>query len=87
MAILRGLDGKFYEIADDELGGFEIAPDRLNEVLGPAEDPGPDDGPNEAPQVVIEIHGGGADVDPGPPPDDGAETSAKDASDTEPKDA
>lgn len=85
MAILRSLDGKFYEIADAELGDFELAPDRLKEVLGPGEDPGPDDGPGDAPQVVIEIHGQGADVDPGPPPQDGGAASQAEKPETKPE--
>ena len=76
MAILRSLDGKFYEIEDDDLSDYELDADRVKEVMAEIgdEQPGPA-GPNgdfgeggAPPQVVIQVFGGnGSDMD-GPPP-------------------
>lgn len=72
MAILRSVDGKFYEVPDKDLEKFEIPADQLKDKLGDqAEgDPGGPGGPGAGPggggaggsQVVIQIHGGGANV-------------------------
>ena len=72
MAILRSVDGKFYEVPDKDLDKFEIPADELRDKLGDmsqaggpgAGGPG---GGNAGPggpgggggsQVVIQIHGG-----------------------------
>ena len=36
MAILRSMDGKFYNIPDDQLGEWEMGPDEVKEQLGAA---------------------------------------------------
>lgn len=36
MAILRSMDGKFYNIPDDQLGEYEMGPDEVKEQLGAA---------------------------------------------------
>jgi len=35
MAILRGLDGKFYEVPDKDLAGYEMSEDKVKEIVGP----------------------------------------------------
>lgn len=56
MAILRSMDGKFYNIPDDTLGEYEMGPDEVKEQIGAAG--GPQGGPG-GPQM-----GGGGG--PGP---------------------
>lgn len=34
MAILKGLDGKFYEVPDSDLAGYEMSEDRVKEIVG-----------------------------------------------------
>ena len=68
MAILRSVDGKFYEVPDKDLEKFEIPADQVREKLGDqaqAEPGGPGAGPGGpggggggGSQVVIQIHGG-----------------------------
>ncbi len=36
MAILRSMDGKFYNIPDDTLGEYEMGPDEVKEQIGEA---------------------------------------------------
>lgn len=80
MAILRSLDGRFYEIEDDALSEYELDADRAQELM-PGLDEGPPDAPvEETPQVVIEIFGGDIGMDDGPPP------PAKSLPDEEPAD-
>ncbi len=71
MAILRSVDGKFYEVPDKSLDKFEIPADQLREKLGDqaqaepgpggpgAGSGGPGGGGGGGSQVVIQIHGGG----------------------------
>lgn len=45
MAILRSVDGKFYEIPDEELGEFEVPAEKVNELMaamGGGEPEGPE---------------------------------------------
>jgi hypothetical protein len=67
MAILRALDGTFYEIPDDQAKKYKIPEDKLKEKLGdqaPTEGP-PSEGPPESgasgPLVNVQIYytGGG----------------------------
>ncbi|MCG8559520.1 MAG: hypothetical protein MI824_06960 [Hyphomicrobiales bacterium] len=49
MAILRSVDGKFYEIPDEELGQFEVPAEKVNELMaamggGEPEGPPPGEG-------------------------------------------
>jgi hypothetical protein len=47
MAILRALDGTFYEVPDDQMAKFKIPPDKLKEKLGsqvPTDAGGPPEG-------------------------------------------
>lgn len=70
MAILRSVDGKFYEVPDKDLEKYEIPADQLREKLGDQAqaEPGPGGpgagpggpGGNRGSQVVIQIHGGGS---------------------------
>ena len=66
MAILRSVDGKFYEVPDKDLEKFEIPADQLREKLGDAAEAAPGPGGPAGPggpgggagsQVVIQIHG------------------------------
>ena len=67
MAILRSVDGKFFEVPDKDLAKFEIPADQLREKLGDAAEaaPGGPGGPagpggpggGSGSQVVIQIHG------------------------------
>ncbi len=67
MAILRSVDGQFYEIPDDQLSRFLVPEDKVKEKLQEAGGPGPGGGPppgmggGGAP-VVIQVFGGGARV-------------------------
>ncbi len=71
MAILRSVDGKFYEVPDKDLEKFEIPADQIKDKLGDAAqaEPGGPGGPGAGPggpgagggggsQVVIQILGG-----------------------------
>ncbi len=71
MAILRSTDGKFYELADDQLEGKLIPAEQIKEKLdavgvGPAEGPvghGPQlSVPGAAGQVVIQIYTSAGDA-------------------------
>jgi hypothetical protein len=48
MAILRSMDGKFYNIPDDQLGEYEMGPDEVKDQIGaagaPQGGPGPQGG-------------------------------------------
>lgn len=58
MAILRSSDGKFYDIADDQLEGRLIPAEQIKEKLG-AVGVGPDEGPvGPGPQMVVPGTGG-----------------------------
>jgi hypothetical protein len=63
MAILRSLDGQFYEVPDDQLAKYLIPADKVKEkVQGTGEDPGPppnDPGPPSGgpPPIVVQIYG------------------------------
>lgn len=81
MAILRSSDGKFYDIADDQLEGRMIPAEQIREKLG-AVGVGPSEGPvgpgpqmvvpGSGGQVVIQIYtSGGGEGPSGPPPQQG----------------
>jgi len=82
MAILRSNDGRFYEIADDQLEDKLVPADQVKERLGAAgvgpasgpAGPGPEMTiPGTGGQVVIQIFAGGGDpCAEGPPPSDEA---------------
>lgn len=58
MAILRSSDGKFYDIADDQLEDRLIPAEQIKEKLG-AVGVGPDEGPvGPGPQMVVPGTGG-----------------------------
>ena len=61
MAILRGIDGKFYEVPDDQVASFEVPRDKVKELLEKAGGPGPQGGPGQGP-------GGPGGYQGGPPP-------------------
>jgi hypothetical protein len=74
VAILRSVDGKFFEVPDDELENFEVPPEKVKQVLeeldsmeGP-EMAGPvQGGGGQSPQVVVQVSGGTAAVNQGEP--------------------
>jgi hypothetical protein len=73
MAILRSVDGQYYEVPDDQLARYLIPADKVKEKVqtGGGEDPGPPDpGPPGAggpgPTVLVQIYGTSA-----PPPGGG----------------
>jgi len=61
MAILRALDGKFYEVPDNEASKYEVPRDKVKELLAkaggppPSGQPGPRSGPPGG-QVVIQVY-------------------------------
>lgn len=75
MAILQSVDGKFYEVSDEDLEQYAVAEDKVNELMGEAggpEGPGGPGGPggqgpggqqgpgaSASPQVVIHVSSGG----------------------------
>jgi hypothetical protein len=76
MAILRALDGTFYEIPDDQVERFKIPEDQLKDKLGaqapagggPEEEPPPSQGGGTgSPLVNVQIYhmGGGPGSAPG----------------------
>lgn len=78
MAILRSLDGRFYEIPDDKVAEYLIPEDRVKEKLEGANAPmvppqggGPEGGPPPgSPTIVVQIFGASPGPGPGagPPP-------------------
>lgn len=64
MAILKSAEGKFYDVADDQLAGCEIPPEQVKQKLeeaGCATAGGGPRGPMRGgapPQVVIQVFGG-----------------------------
>jgi hypothetical protein len=72
MAILRAMDGKFYDVPDDQATKFEVPRDKVKELLEQSGGPGPQGGPGGGPgpgyggpppaggQVVVQIFAGGA---------------------------
>ena len=64
MAILRSVDGKFFEVPDDDLEKFEVPPEKVKNVLDEldqGEGPqmaGPGPGASQSPQVVVHVSGG-----------------------------
>jgi hypothetical protein len=78
MAILRSVDGQFYEIPDDQLPKFLIPADKVKEkVQGTGEDPGPPPGdappPGSGPAIIVQIYGASVPPSGGaPPPTTGA---------------
>jgi hypothetical protein len=63
MAILRSVDGRFYEIPDDQLSKYLIPEDKVKEKVqaaggdaGPPEDPGPPP-PSGSPAIIVQIFG------------------------------
>jgi hypothetical protein len=80
MAILRSVDGKFYEVPDDSLANYLVPDDQVKAKLSEAgcampagRGPGPGRGPGaSAPGapggVVIQIYTQGQQGDSGPPP-------------------
>ncbi|MGI9385616.1 MAG: hypothetical protein ACR2PO_20900 [Methyloligellaceae bacterium] len=71
MAILRSVDGKVYEIPDDNLSQFELPEELVSQISG-AMDPGSKAGPipqERAGPGDGSPPGGSAAPDEGPPPD------------------
>jgi hypothetical protein len=70
MAILRGLDGKFYEVPDDKVKNFEVPREKVKALLEkhglPVQQtrPGGPGGPPTGNPIVVQIHPGGAYVPP-----------------------
>jgi hypothetical protein len=91
MAILRSLDGRYYEIPDDQAEKFLIPEDKLKEKLQSAPPPAGESGPppgsgaSGPPPILVQIYGvgpGGAGTPPpggaGAPAPAGAEVSPYD---------
>jgi hypothetical protein len=85
MAILRSLDGRFYEVPDDQVSQFLIPEDRVKEKLEgsgapmvpPSSSPpeaGPPGPPPGSPTIVVQIFGGASMPGPGAPPPSGTGT-------------
>jgi len=76
VAILRSLDGRFFEVPDDQLGQYLIPEDKVKEKLEgsgapqvpppPSGDAGPGGG-GPPPTIVVQIYGG-VPTGPGAPP-------------------
>ncbi len=80
MAILRAMDGKFYDVPDDQAAKFEVPRDKVKELLEKSGGPGPQGGPGGGPgpggghggppapggQVVVQIFAGGSGASGGP---------------------
>ena len=79
MAVLSSIDGKFYEIPDDVAQRYEVAADKVKEVLAKVDPEMAEGGPEGTraygaggPAVVIHVSGDGAYVeDPNEPAGDG----------------
>ena len=77
MAILRGIDGKFYDVPDDQLASFEVPRDKVKELLAKAGGPAPQGGPGAGPKgghgpshggsVIVQIFSGGSHGPAGAP--------------------
>ena len=83
MAILRAMDGKFYDVPDDEASRFEVPREKVKELLEKSGVPAPQGGPGPGGQrggpppgggaphgnpVVVHIHAAGTPhVQSGPP--------------------
>lgn len=74
MAILRSLDGRFYEVPDDQLDAFLVSADKvkekLDELASQGQAPPPPGGPGGlphagSPSVLVQVFG---PADAGPPP-------------------
>jgi hypothetical protein len=74
MAILRAMDGTYYEVPDDQVARFKIPEDQLKQKIGamvPTEEPPPDEPPpgagSPSPLVNVQIYytGQGAGGAPG----------------------
>jgi hypothetical protein len=86
MAILRSLDGRFFEIPDDQVDRFLIPEDQVKAKLAGAGAPeaqaGPPSGgeggpPSGSPTIVVQIYGAAPGAGPGaPPPTAGAPPTA-----------
>jgi len=80
MAILRGVDGKFFDVPDDQLETFEVPREKVKELLEKSGGPqatqggpppgGGQGGPPPGAPIVVQIYGGapGGGGAGGPPP-------------------
>ena len=59
MAILRSMDGKFYNIPDDQLGEYEMGPDEVKDQIGAAGGPQGGGGPQDQGQGAVQPQGFG----------------------------
>jgi hypothetical protein len=87
MAILRSVDGRFYEVPDDQLNQYLIPEDKVKEKLEGSgapmvapNAPPPDAGPGPAggsPTIVVQVYGAAPPPGAGaPPPSSGTEAPA-----------
>jgi hypothetical protein len=78
MAILRSVDGQFYEIPDDQVAKFLIPADKVKDKVQGGADPGPPPGGpppggggGPPPAIVVQIFGNQMPTGGGPPPTTG----------------
>ena len=79
MAVLSSIDGKFYEVPDDVAQRYEVAPDKVKDVLAKVDPQLAEAGPDgtrpygAAPTVVIHVSGEGAAIEGPEGPEGGVE--------------
>lgn len=64
MTVLSSKDGKFYEVPEDALKGYEVPADRVNEILAELDDEMGAEERYSAGPVTIYVTGAGAYVEP-----------------------
>jgi hypothetical protein len=71
MSVLRGPDGKFYEVPDDQLTKYAVPPEKVRETLERAGVPAPSGRPEGGPgggSPGMGMHGGPVVIQIYPPP-------------------
>ncbi len=59
MAILRSVDGRLYDVPDDQLGNYEVPAEKVGELMAEAGgEPGPEGGGGGVDPYGIHIHFG-----------------------------
>ena len=70
MSVLRGPDGKFYDVPDDQLASYAVPPEKVRETLEKAGVPAPagQPGPGGGGPPGMGMHGGPVVIQIYPPP-------------------